>query len=141
MAGIDNHCEDAYPEYGTDTQVLCHVCILAHLASLEVHRDTGLGWDRSEVVLLRGNSGASGGRVSVNILGGLGGLIHWIFWLIHWEFVDNPWARVVLYENHVSARKIGSIRVVLYERRICNGNVTLSQKESLLVYSRAPCVS
>ena len=27
---------------------------------------------------------------SVNILGGLGGLIHWIFWLIHWKFVDYP---------------------------------------------------
>ena len=74
-----------------------------------------------------------GGRVcvafSVNIVGGLGGLIRWIFWLIRWKFVDYPWARVVLYENRVLASKIGALRVVLYDNRICNGNVTLSQKQ------------
>ena len=53
---------------------------------------------------------------SVNILGGLGGFIHRTFWLIHWKFVDYPWARVVIYENHVLARKIGSLRVALYKK-------------------------
>ena len=33
--------------------------------------------------------------------------------------------------HHVLARKTGSLRVVLNENRICNGNVTLSQKISL----------
>jgi len=36
---------------------------------------------------------------------------------------------VVLFEKNISARRIGLLRVVLYEYRICNGNVTLSQKE------------
>ena len=31
--------------------------------------------------------------------------------------------------HHVLARKIGSLRVVLYENRICNGTVTLSPKQ------------
>ena len=33
---------------------------------------------------------------------------------------------MVLYENHVLARKIGSLRVLLYENCIRDGNVTLS---------------
>ena len=66
-------------------------------------------------------------RISVNILGGSGRLI-WIFWPIHWNFVDCPWARVVLYENHISARKIGSLRVVLCENCIRNDSVKIFQK-------------
>ena len=27
---------------------------------------------------------------SVNLLGGLSGLNHWIFWLDHWKYVDHP---------------------------------------------------
>ena len=46
--------------------------------------------------------------------------------LMHPKTGDYPWARGVLDGNHVLARKIGSFRVVLYDNRIGNGNVTLS---------------
>ena len=51
---------------------------------------------------------------TVNLAGGLGGLFHWTFWLIHWEFVDYFWARAIVPAHRVSARKFGSLRVVLF---------------------------